>query len=568
AMVGDLASFHNLDFETAFIKLRSGLVGETEPLMDLGIDMRIAALEEYAGYGVTGLSALEQLQLRYNKLMNDTGDQQGDFLRTQDSFSNQLRIFQTNIEALKATVGDTLLPMANDILHFFNSIFDAGEDDPDTVEKLNGVTEAFDEFSAAAATAEEHYSAAEKTIEARANLAETYMTTLETLEGKEIKTDEDIAAINNAIAALNNLYPQLELYFDPATGKISQNTQAIRDNIKAMQDLAIQELFSEKQQAAAQGIAQAYDELATATATLEEAQAPLDEVDQKISGVQGLIQQLQENGFQGVNTTAGEFAALIPEFDQYFQRNLDGSWSAMENPAVSAMTILTNAENQLTKLNEDRAALIEGVEAAQAAVEGYNQAIADLEAKQQEITDQMNRVQELMYGSGEDAAENEAQGVSDNAGVVADAVEKMSAEAAEIDTSIYANSGRRAAHAFAMGALGVKMPTLRIGTSTAGGQTDGSHATGLDWVPYDNYLARLHVGEAVLTASEAQKWRSGGGIDAGALASGIAAAINETDRNRPVIINVNGKQVARILASDTARAGNAYSQSIARGVGK
>ena len=35
-----------------------------------------------------------------------------------------------------------------------------------------------------------------------------------------------------------------------------------------------------------------------------------------------------------------------------------------------------------------------------------------------------------------------------------------------------------------------------------------SHKTGLDFVPRDNYLARLHQGEAVLTADEARDWRN------------------------------------------------------------
>ena len=35
------------------------------------------------------------------------------------------------------------------------------------------------------------------------------------------------------------------------------------------------------------------------------------------------------------------------------------------------------------------------------------------------------------------------------------------------------------------------------------------HASGLNYVPYDNYLARLHRGEMVLTSAEAAAYRSG-----------------------------------------------------------
>ena len=37
----------------------------------------------------------------------------------------------------------------------------------------------------------------------------------------------------------------------------------------------------------------------------------------------------------------------------------------------------------------------------------------------------------------------------------------------------------------------------------------GRYATGLDYVPYDEFPAILHKGEAVLTASEAAAWRAG-----------------------------------------------------------
>lgn len=39
--------------------------------------------------------------------------------------------------------------------------------------------------------------------------------------------------------------------------------------------------------------------------------------------------------------------------------------------------------------------------------------------------------------------------------------------------------------------------------------TDGSHAGGLDYVPYNNYVANLHRGEMVLTANEADEYRKG-----------------------------------------------------------
>ena len=39
----------------------------------------------------------------------------------------------------------------------------------------------------------------------------------------------------------------------------------------------------------------------------------------------------------------------------------------------------------------------------------------------------------------------------------------------------------------------------------------GSYAVGLDYVPYDNFSANLHRGEAVLTRSEAEEWRAGNG---------------------------------------------------------
>lgn len=72
-LAADMASFYNLDSETAFEKIRSGISGETEPLKQLGINMSVANLEAFAlSQGITkaynAMTQKEQAMLRYNYL--------------------------------------------------------------------------------------------------------------------------------------------------------------------------------------------------------------------------------------------------------------------------------------------------------------------------------------------------------------------------------------------------------------------------------------------------------------------------------------------------------------------
>ena len=83
---------------------------------------------------------------------------------------------------------------------------------------------------------------------------------------------------------------------------------------------------------------------------------------------------------------------------------------------------------------------------------------------------------------------------------------------------------------------------------------NGSHAAGLDRVPYDGYLAELHADEAVLNAQEAALWRSVGRSGARALpAAYIPAALpanaQSAARRESVTIDVtlelDGQTLAR-----------------------
>ena len=113
-LAGDIASFYNIDTDTAFQKIRSGISGEIEPLRQLGINLSVANMEAYAlSRGITtsynAMSQAEKVALRYNYLMSVTGDVQGDFVRTSGTWANQVRLLTLNFQSLSAVIGQGVI---------------------------------------------------------------------------------------------------------------------------------------------------------------------------------------------------------------------------------------------------------------------------------------------------------------------------------------------------------------------------------------------------------------------------------------------------------------------------
>lgn len=124
-LAGDMASFYNLDLDTAFEKIRSGISGETEPLKQLGINMSVANLEAYAlSQGIEKsyqeMTQAEQVILRYNYLMAATADAQGDFARTQDGWANQTRLLSENWLQFRGVLAESLLPVLTLVASMLN----------------------------------------------------------------------------------------------------------------------------------------------------------------------------------------------------------------------------------------------------------------------------------------------------------------------------------------------------------------------------------------------------------------------------------------------------------------
>ena len=142
-LAGDMASFYNLDPTEAFEKLRAGISGETEPLKQLGINMSVVNLEAYAmSQGITTayeeMSQAEQATLRYQYIMQATADAQGDFSKTSDSFANQTRILQLEMQTLAAEIGQDLMPVALELVEAARDAIQWGTEHKEVLEAVGG----------------------------------------------------------------------------------------------------------------------------------------------------------------------------------------------------------------------------------------------------------------------------------------------------------------------------------------------------------------------------------------------------------------------------------------------
>lgn len=141
---GDFASFYNLKPEEAFEKIKAGISGETEPLKALGINMSVANLEAFAlSKGIKTsyqkMDQASQTMLRYNYLMEQSKDAQGDFARTQDSYANQQRLFGESFKQLAGKIMNAALPAFTKLYEKGNQLIDNFANSPEKVKKLQDI---------------------------------------------------------------------------------------------------------------------------------------------------------------------------------------------------------------------------------------------------------------------------------------------------------------------------------------------------------------------------------------------------------------------------------------------
>ena len=659
-LTGDMASFYNLDHETAFEKIRSGISGETEPLKQLGINMSVTNLEAYAlSKGIRtaykDMSEAEKVNLRYGYIMQQTADAQGDFVRTQDGYANQVRILQNNLDTMAANIGSTLIPMFTSAASWMNSLF-AGPVTNETQAAIDGAIKSLESLDDDVQDIKNNYTRDAIKIQIDYQKAEGLADDLtllkEFLESKDFgdrtlhlgMTGKDVAALQNQLSSLGlaiqitdqvgvfgesteaalkeyqgamglvadgiagaktyaslnaedtqklvdvtqqlvGIYPELAKYVGK-DGVLNLEREKIQELITGYKDLALYKLMASKVEA----IGGEYLDAAVNMKLLEEnmkiAQGELDALTEQsnamksaFAGVNELFQNLSpgealdpEQAVAAADAYIKAFGGLSDEIMKeldFSDADIDSIFSGgMLKTADEIMAVEGGFENLVALMNalrfsgsDEQFALDDEIQSAQQSVDTAKQAIEEftpvLEGALKEYETAMSALDTYAEEIGKDIGEALGK----------DAAKSLEAQSDEVDRST------KAVIAIAQRTANSRPIKLKFETSAYGVSTSSAypgHATGLDRVPYDNYLARLHVGESVLTASEAQRWReskSGGGVTPAQLAAAMEPVV-EAVRNIRIAMDIDGRQFASNQAANVRNAQNRYNTQIAKGYGK
>lgn len=151
----DLSSLKNIPISEAFTKIRSAMAGELEPMLQLGVDISQARLQQELlalGFNkqVSTLSQADKATLRYIAILKQTTDAQGDFARTLSSPANMIRVLKAQLSGLARDIGSLLYPALKSILPPLIAAVELIREFVQWVAKLMGVKVVFTDFTKSA----------------------------------------------------------------------------------------------------------------------------------------------------------------------------------------------------------------------------------------------------------------------------------------------------------------------------------------------------------------------------------------------------------------------------------
>lgn len=180
------------------------------------------ALEKGMNKAFDKMSQAEQATLRYQYLLEATKDAQGDFARTGDSFSNEMRKLQTNLDRIKTEFGKGLLGVVTPAISLLNNVLSDKSYQYTTAEKIMQERD-------------------ESIYDAKATYAQS-LTIVNSMRNMEQESGEAVKATKAWQEALENLksvMPGLSQYVDLTSDAIMGNTERIKQYVDTVNGVSL-----------------------------------------------------------------------------------------------------------------------------------------------------------------------------------------------------------------------------------------------------------------------------------------------------------------------------------------
>lgn len=121
----DIASLFNMDIETVFENMSSGMQGMSRAVRKYGMDIRVSTLQtEALALGITdqveSMSEANRMGLRFLTMMKQASNASGDFARNIETPANQLRIFKEQMSQLGRAIGNFFIGPLGTAIAYLN----------------------------------------------------------------------------------------------------------------------------------------------------------------------------------------------------------------------------------------------------------------------------------------------------------------------------------------------------------------------------------------------------------------------------------------------------------------
>lgn len=412
-LAADMASFYNLDFESAFEKIRSGISGETMPLKQLGINMSVANLEAFAlAQGLektfSQMDQGEQTMLRYQYIMQATADAQGDFSKTADGYANAQRRIQTALNEVATRAGDfilkTLEPLTAGVAGFLEKmtatpertvIDDFNDIKVNTADKLKDLNETYTKASDLIKLLDEISKETVELNDGRTINLDKLFESLGDIEKNGGNIEEYIAGLGldveyvvlqynkwkEATRQLTSLVPSLTSQIDSETGAISGGTDALKKNLEEWKKAEENKIYWAEYYAKAEAVARAKGEQA---------------------GIQ-ITAKAKQLAAERAKKTVGDQAAMLGIDLAYYGDNIDWSkFTGQRNVMTDAQRAYNDAVDDYVRLQAEANAAQEKAEKSANDLADAESLLADeLKATEELTGETLENVQKLADANGE-----------------------------------------------------------------------------------------------------------------------------------------------------------------------